>query len=192
MHIISIPFKHMVTTDAVYQGHLSPVNDCIECIYKIVVKSKYLGLYYLVVFNLIFLTALTFLSFNGTHSIDCQWPLRDQCLIDTLHLSFSCDICYHVIINRFKRRLHCLYICCYESKIQCAYIYGKHIFSDIRSQVLLTAYLIVKPGNPSISMYPESKVHGANIGPTWVLTAPDVPHVGPMNHAIRVITNYPE
>ena len=26
---------------------------------------------------------------------------------------------------------------------------------------------------------PDSKVHGANIGPTWVLSAPGGPHVGP-------------
>ena len=34
--------------------------------------------------------------------------------------------------------------------------------------------------------YPDSKVHGANTGPTWALSAPDGPHVGPMNLAIRV------
>ena len=33
--------------------------------------------------------------------------------------------------------------------------------------------------------YPDSKVHGANMGPTWVLSAPDGPHVGPMNVVIR-------
>ena len=33
--------------------------------------------------------------------------------------------------------------------------------------------------------YPDSKVHGANMGPTWLLPAPDGPHVGPMNLAIR-------
>ena len=33
---------------------------------------------------------------------------------------------------------------------------------------------------------PDSKVHGANMGPTWVLSAPDGPHVGPMNPAIMV------
>ena len=33
---------------------------------------------------------------------------------------------------------------------------------------------------------PDSKVQGANMGPTWVLLAPDGPHVGPMNLAIRV------
>ena len=32
---------------------------------------------------------------------------------------------------------------------------------------------------------PDGKVHGANKGPTWVLSAPDGPHVGPMNLAIR-------
>ena len=35
--------------------------------------------------------------------------------------------------------------------------------------------------------FPDGKVHGANMGPTWVLSAPDGPHVGPMNLAIRVI-----
>ena len=36
---------------------------------------------------------------------------------------------------------------------------------------------------------PDSKVHGANMWPTWVLSAPDGPHVGTMNLAIRwVIT----
>ena len=35
-------------------------------------------------------------------------------------------------------------------------------------------------------VFPESKVHGANMGPTWVLSAPDGPHAGRMNLAIRV------
>ena len=32
---------------------------------------------------------------------------------------------------------------------------------------------------------PDSKVHGANMGPTWVLSTPDGPHVGPTNLTIR-------
>ena len=32
---------------------------------------------------------------------------------------------------------------------------------------------------------PANKVHGANMGPTRVLSAPDGPHVGPINLAIR-------
>ena len=31
---------------------------------------------------------------------------------------------------------------------------------------------------------PDSKIHGANMGPTWVLSAPDGPHVGPTNLAL--------
>ena len=34
-------------------------------------------------------------------------------------------------------------------------------------------------------IYQDSKMHGANMGPTWVLSAPDGPHIGPMNLAIR-------
>ena len=34
--------------------------------------------------------------------------------------------------------------------------------------------------------YPDDKVHWANMGPTWVLSAPDETHVGPMNHDIGV------
>ena len=33
--------------------------------------------------------------------------------------------------------------------------------------------------------HPDNKVHGANMGPTWVLSAPDGPHVDPMNLTIR-------
>ena len=31
---------------------------------------------------------------------------------------------------------------------------------------------------------PDSKVHGANMGPIWGRQDPDGPHVGPMNFAI--------
>ena len=31
---------------------------------------------------------------------------------------------------------------------------------------------------------PDSKVHGANMGPTWGRQDPGGPHVGPMNFAI--------
>ena len=34
---------------------------------------------------------------------------------------------------------------------------------------------------------PDSKDHGTNMGPIWVLSAPGGPHVGPMNLAIRDI-----
>ena len=37
-----------------------------------------------------------------------------------------------------------------------------------------------------IKSTPDNKVHGANMWPTWVLSAPDRPHVGPINLAVRV------
>ena len=39
----------------------------------------------------------------------------------------------------------------------------------------------------SVRCFPDSKVHGANMGATWVLSALDGPHVGPMNLAFRVM-----
>ena len=36
----------------------------------------------------------------------------------------------------------------------------------------------------------ETKVQGANMGPTWVLSAPDGPHVGPMN-LVMICSNMP-
>ena len=37
-----------------------------------------------------------------------------------------------------------------------------------------------------LKLYPDSKVHGANMGPTWVLSAPDGPYVGPIHLALRI------
>ena len=38
-----------------------------------------------------------------------------------------------------------------------------------------------KAGVVQGSNYPDSKVHGPIMGPTWILSAPDGPHVGPMD-----------
>ena len=36
----------------------------------------------------------------------------------------------------------------------------------------------------NITSVPDGKVHGANMGPTWILSSPGGPHIGPMNLAI--------
>ena len=54
--------------------------------------------------------------------------------------------------------------------------YGGKIASILFQSQCLHSYLRV----------PDSKVHGANMGPTWVLSAPDGPHVSPMNLSITV------
>ena len=48
--------------------------------------------------------------------------------------------------------------------------------------------------NKICSYIPDSKVHGANMGPIWGRQDPGGPHVGPMNLAIRddiALTRYP-
>ena len=58
-------------------------------------------------------------------------------------------------------------------------------FAACKSAMKFRNYFQVSINNP------DSKVHEANIGPTWVLSAPDGPHVGPMNLAIRDMTLNP-
>ena len=60
------------------------------------------------------------------------------------------------------------------------------IWSDdisMSSQYLVLAWW---PSNSHyLTLCPDSKVHGAKMGSTWVLSAPDGPNIGPMNLAIR-------
>ena len=70
------------------------------------------------------------------------------------------------------------------TKLQIQQFVGKHLICW--SQFILLSLTISNDFAWSIS--PDSKVHGANMGPTWVLSAPDGPHVGPMNLAIRVLS----
>ena len=60
------------------------------------------------------------------------------------------------------------------------------------SSMMVTKILVstsTRPKQPLLATnseaIPDSKVHGANMGPTWVLSAPDGPHVGRINLVIR-------
>ena len=65
-----------------------------------------------------------------------------------------------------------------------------NMFSDLSIiNILLSCRKAVKIVTELV-VHTDSKVHGANMGPTWVLSAPDGPHVGPMNLAIRVFKYY--
>ena len=57
-------------------------------------------------------------------------------------------------------------------KVKCGHLYQLHscIWNTVKH----------------LERVPDSKVHEANMGPTWVLSAPDGLHVGPMNLAIRL------
>ena len=48
----------------------------------------------------------------------------------------------------------------------------------------------IRSGTQKPKRTPDSKVHVANMGPTWVLSAPDGPHAGPMNLATSVIQQW--
>ena len=65
----------------------------------------------------------------------------------------------------------------------CRTFWNEIVPQSITKIRLKTAYTFhsIHPG----SNIPDSQVHGANMGPTWVLSAPDGPHVGPMYLAIR-------
>ena len=54
--------------------------------------------------------------------------------------------------------------------------------------ILKNAVLLFKTSR--VRYIPDSKVHGVNMGPTWVLSAPDGPHVGHMNLVIRDVTRH--
>ena len=51
---------------------------------------------------------------------------------------------------------------------------------------ILTKTCLCIVGTEPVDGFPDSKVHGANMGPTWVLSAPRGPHVGPITLVIRV------
>ena len=40
----------------------------------------------------------------------------------------------------------------------------------------------------AVNKFPDSEVHGANMGPIWGQQDPGGPHVGPMNFALWVET----
>ena len=46
------------------------------------------------------------------------------------------------------------------------------------------SYVIIEH-NKAAHIIPDNKIHGANMGPTWVLLAPGGPHCGHMTLAFR-------
>ena len=70
--------------------------------------------------------------------------------------------------------------------------YRRIIYTDIQfmPRSIQTAHTKCFARNHEMKLYdqqsnPDSKVHVAHVGPTWVLSAPGGPHVGPMNFAIK-------
>ena len=88
--------------------------------------------------------------------------------------------------NKRKRRLYFIKVIPVLVRRR-LYIDTASWFRDKFSDFHLPVTSVISNRSLEIYMYPDSKVHGANMGPTWVLSAPDGPHDGPMNLAIRVV-----
>ena len=71
--------------------------------------------------------------------------------------------------------------------LDCYYSIIYHILCNIKAALLRLLYSIdVGVGIFALFLFPESKVHWANMGPIWGRQGPGGPHVGPMNFAIWV------
>ena len=90
-----------------------------------------------------------------------------------------------------KSRYFKEYFCSFSCKLYYFYILG---VSHLNRGCTIHKLLLNEPrlfhqqcvfGENYTTVYPYNKVHGANMGPTWVLSAPHGPHVGPMDLAIR-------
>ena len=76
-----------------------------------------------------------------------------------------------------------LYIC-WLKKVLCPGILGRWI--DENHSILPPMYGVYIKISDHL---PDSKVHGANMGPIWGRQDPGGPHIGPMNLAIWVYNN---
>ena len=108
----------------------------------------------------------------------------------------------HFVTNIFRRFLWNENICMLIKCVDGAF-YGKPVLTGV-TLLQPRPYEFSRPqyinqlckwrehsGTEYMLTDPESKVHGANMGPTWVLSAPDGPYVGPMNLAIRICIYLP-
>ena len=97
---------------------------------------------------------------------------------------------YPVSINWIVQKYYILLIgSLMEHKAATIFLKIPIIFYDCDLGLFLFNYLLVNLTANSLAMSkhnnPDYKVRRANMGPTWVLSAPDGPHVGPMNLTIR-------
>ena len=73
----------------------------------------------------------------------------------------------------------------------CFYAHMTIFLSSVAVDVVWTT-MMIGFGIPCIArINPNSKVHGANMGPIWGRHDPNGPHVGPMNFAVWVGSCWP-
>ena len=85
---------------------------------------------------------------------------------------------FKLLFSQFLWKIYSIWIPQMAVKTQCLKIRGDN--TNMRIRIYHTYH--------DLGYNPDTKVHGANMGPIRVLSAPDGPHVGPMNLAIREMT----
>ena len=100
-----------------------------------------------------------------------MWIL--MCLVSTKHITAQVKIISHSNLNS-----SCMFFC------SCVPVCRWTQFASTSTEMFW--YTKTVPWTVWYAV-PDSKIHGVTMGPTWVLSAPVGPHVGPMNLAIRGI-----
>ena len=94
------------------------------------------------------------------------------------------DLIYEYVIFKWVIGYDYLaYMDCMDPDVHCLEKVDKINHSLASIEFLLSSPTTGHQGDNA--WYPNSKVHGANMGPIWGQQDPGGPHVGPMNFAIR-------
>ena len=90
-----------------------------------------------------------------------------------------------------KNALSWFWSVCVTANISCVFgrpLQHAHYIPRLKWKGSHVDYFVVTDCTPQVHSQKTAQIakfHGANMGPTWVLSAPDGPYVGPMNLAIR-------
>ena len=109
------------------------------------------------------------------------WSARSFILTFLIFMQYiMCDIIIIIIMG-----ISCIFILLITKLSLSACLEKPPVLKCIFTLPHLGQYILWWCPEISHNTNPDIKVHGANMGPTWVLSAPDGPHVSPMNLAIR-------
>ena len=96
----------------------------------------------------------------------------------------SCVQEYHTHGQQHQKTKSYFQKCCclsFDNGVWSSSVYSKSVIDWNTDENVIVMIFI------ALIYSPDSKAHGANMGPTCVLSAPGGPHVGPINFAIREV-----
>ena len=125
----------------------------------------------------IFLKGFVLLKYNKTTSNEAIGDIAWTILVCHVWWSILYETCLEYNHSRYKKTISITSTSIWLYKICCTLVKNKTLMNHWQLDAVFQIWLVV--------VNPDSKVHGANMEPTWFLSAPDGPRVGPMNLAIR-------